>query len=70
MIKVLILAEDNYEEPGQASAMGAWVPVSAGIVRGKKMTCLDAIRDGNLITSRHPPDLPDFCREILKALEL
>jgi len=70
MIKVLVLAEEYYEEAGRASAMGAWVKVSAGIVRGKKMTCLEAIRDGNLITSRHPPDLPDFCGEILKALEL
>lgn len=25
--------------------------------------------DGNLITSRKPDDLPDFCRELLKALE-
>jgi protease I len=25
--------------------------------------------DGNLVTSRVPPDLPDFCREILKLLK-
>jgi len=25
--------------------------------------------DGNLVTSRFPADLPDFCREILKLLE-
>lgn len=66
---------------------GAWVPVSAGIVKGRKMTCAEAIRDdvrnagavyldqsvvvdGNLITSGYPGDLPDFCREILKALEV
>jgi len=31
---------------------------------------LDApmVRDGNLITSRFPADLPQFCREIIKAL--
>ena len=62
-----------------------WVLVSAGIVKGKTMTCVVAIKDdcinaganyvdqavvvdGNLITSRTPPDLPDFCREIIKAL--
>jgi protease I len=26
------------------------------------------VRDKNLITSRFPPDLPDFCKEIIKAL--
>jgi len=26
------------------------------------------VRDGNLITSRTPPDLPFFCREIIAAL--
>ncbi|HTL69965.1 MAG TPA: type 1 glutamine amidotransferase domain-containing protein [Candidatus Eisenbacteria bacterium] len=26
------------------------------------------VRDGNLITSRMPADLPDFCREIVRAL--
>jgi len=63
----------------------AWVPISAGILKGKTMTCVAAIKDdcinagatyvdqavvvdGNLITSRTPPDLPDFCREIIKAL--
>jgi protease I len=25
--------------------------------------------DGNMVTSRFPPDLPDFCREILKLLK-
>src|SRR3990170_9078299 len=27
------------------------------------------VRDGNLITSRFPDDLPDFCREIITALQ-
>ncbi len=66
---------------------GGWVPVSAGIVKGRKMTCADAIkddvvnagavylnepvvRDGNLITSRNPNDLPYFSREIIGALEV
>jgi protease I len=28
----------------------------------------EVVRDGNLITSRTPDDLPAFCREIIKAL--
>lgn len=28
----------------------------------------EVIRDGNLITSRQPSDLPAFCREIIRAL--
>jgi len=64
---------------------GGWVPASAGILKGKTMTCVVAIKDdvinagakyvdqavvvdGNLITSRTPADLPDFCSEIIKAL--
>jgi len=63
-----------------------WLPASAGILKGRKMTSFFAIkddminagaewvdeevvRDGNLITSRMPSDLPAFCREIIKALE-
>ena len=62
-----------------------WVLASAGILKGKKATCVRNIKDdiihagatyvdeevvvdGNLITSRTPPDLPAFCREIIKAL--
>ncbi len=29
----------------------------------------DVVRDGNLITSRMPDDLPAFCREIILALK-
>jgi len=63
-----------------------WVPISAGILRGKHATCLSAIkddvinagalyedaevvRDGNLISSRMPDDLPVFCRTIIAALK-
>ena len=27
------------------------------------------VRDGNLITSRKPDDLPDYCKEIINALK-
>lgn len=63
---------------------GGWMLVSAGILKGKTVTCYVAIkddvvnagakyvdqevcRDGNLITSRKPDDLPAFMREILAA---
>ena len=62
-----------------------WVLVSARILRGKRATCVPAIkddvinagadyvdaeviRDGNLITSRTPKDLPAFCRTIIGAM--
>jgi protease I len=62
-----------------------WMLVSAGILKGKKVTGFFAIkddlvnagamyvdeevvRDGNLITSRKPGDLPAFCREMIEAL--
>jgi protease I len=62
-----------------------WMLVSAGILKGKKVTGVSAIkddlvnaganyldqevvRDGNLVTSRKPDDLPAFCREIIEAL--
>ena len=65
---------------------GAWVLVSADVLRGRTATCFSSIkddvinaganyvdrevvRDGNLITSREPDDLPAFCREIIAALE-
>lgn len=62
-----------------------WLAISAGIVRGKRMTGFFAIkddmvnagahyvdepvvRDGNLISSRHPGDLGAFCRAIIGYL--
>ncbi len=64
---------------------GGWVLASAGVVKGRRLTAYQAIRDdmihagaefvdqevvrdGNLITSRKPDDLPAFCREIVRAL--
>ena len=35
---------------------------------GAKWTDEEVVRDGNLITSRQPDDLPAFCREIVGAL--
>jgi protease I len=29
----------------------------------------EVVKDGNIITSRNPNDLPAFCKEIIKTLE-
>jgi len=63
-----------------------WVPISAGIVDGRRVTSVPAIADdlrnagaqwedaevvvdGNLVTSRRPPDLPAFMRELIGVAE-
>lgn len=85
--KVLEFVRKIYERGGVVAAIchGPQVLISAGILRGRKATCVSAIkddvinagaiyedspvvRDGNLITSRVPGDLPLFCREIIRAL--
>lgn len=62
-----------------------WVPISAGILKNRKVTGVSAIRDdlvnagatyvdmsvvidGNLVSSRTPADLPDFCRGVIANL--
>jgi protease I len=81
----LVKEMDTEGKPVAAICHAGWVVISAGIVRGRSMTCFstlkdDAInagarykdepvvRDGNLITSRFPPDLPLFCKEVISAL--
>ncbi|HYG58531.1 MAG TPA: type 1 glutamine amidotransferase domain-containing protein [Symbiobacteriaceae bacterium] len=36
---------------------------------GAEWVDLPAVRDGNLISARRPPDLPDFCRLIIQAMQ-
>jgi protease I len=36
---------------------------------GAKYLDQEVVRDGNLITSRTPDDLPAFCRAIIAALK-
>ena len=36
---------------------------------GAEWTDAEVVRDGNLITSRKPDDLPAFCREMVRALK-
>jgi len=64
---------------------GGWILASAGVVKGRKVTGYDPIKDdleaaggvwvdsevvedGNVITSRTPPDLPAFARAIVNYL--
>lgn len=66
---------------------GPWVLAEADVVKGKKFTCVSAIKtdiinaggkyrnrevvvDGNLVTSRTPPDLPAMMKEVLKFLKV
>lgn len=63
-----------------------WMLASANIIKGKTVTCFEAIKDdvvnagakfvdkpvvvdGDIITSRKPDDLPDFCKEIIRKLK-
>jgi len=85
---MLKLVRDCFTQGKVVAAIchAGWVLVSAGILKGKKATCVSAIkddvvnagatyvdqevvRDGNLITSRTPDDLPAFCRGIIAALK-
>jgi protease I len=36
---------------------------------GAQFVDQEVVRDGNLITSRNPMDLPAFCRKIIEALK-
>ena len=85
---VLELVRTLFEQGKVVAAIchAGWVLVSAGILKGRRVTSFFAIkddlvnagaewvdqevvRDGNLITSRMPSDLPAFCRAIIAALE-
>jgi protease I len=62
-----------------------WIPISAKIVEGYRMTSTPGIKDDLInagadwvdepvvidrhqVTSRRPPDLPDFCQAIIEVL--
>ena len=85
---MLKLVRESFSQGKIVAAVchAGWVLVSAGILKGKKATCVasikddmvnagaiylnqEVVRDGNLITSRSPDDLPAFCREIISALK-
>ena len=81
------LVREAHEQGKVVAAIchAGWMLASAGIARGRTLTCYksikddlvnaganyvdrEVVRDGNLITSRFPADLPAFLREIVKAL--
>jgi protease I len=85
--RVLDLTRTIYQagKPVAFICHAGWVPISAGIVRGRRGTSVGAIKDdlvnagllwedsavvvdGNLISSRTPADLPQFCKAIIAAL--
>ena len=85
---MLKLVRDSFTQGKIVAAIchAGWVLASAGIVKGKKVTCVpsikddminagaiyldqEVVKDGNLITSRSPNDLPAFCREIIAAMK-
>jgi len=85
---MLKLVRESFSQGKIVAAVchAGWVLISAGILKGKKATCVasikddmvnagaiyvdrEVVREGNLITSRSPDDLPAFCREIISALK-
>ena len=81
----LVKAMDAEGKPIGAICHAGWMLVSAGVAKGRTMTCYSSIKedvtnagakyvdksvviDRNLITSRFPADLPDFCREFIAAI--
>lgn len=77
-----------FHESGKPVAFichAGWVPISARIVRGRRVTGCIALKDdfenagaiwedasvvvdGNLVSSRRPADLPDFCAAIIDLM--
>lgn len=85
--RCLELVRDFYHRKKIVAAIchGPQVLISAGLVKGKKITSYAAVRDdlvnaganfldepvvvdGNIITSRVPDDLPEFCLGIIEKL--
>ena len=86
--QIVNLVRKVHEQGSLVAAIchAGWLLASAGIAKGKRVTCVaiikddvinsggnyvdePVVRDGNLITSRLPGDLPDFARAIVGYLE-
>ncbi|AGA90629.1 intracellular protease, PfpI family [Thioflavicoccus mobilis 8321] len=84
-VLALVREMDRQQKPVAFICHAGWVPISAGIVRGRRVTSFHSIRDdlenagarwedspvvvdGHLISSRHPGDLPVFCRTLIAEL--
>jgi protease I len=81
-VKELVRGMDEQGKPIAFICHAGWVPVSAGILSGRRATSVPAIADdirnagaewedaevvvdGNLVSSRRPPDLPTFMRALI-----
>ncbi len=81
-VKALVRGLHDQGKPIAFICHAGWVPVSAGIVAGRRVTSVPAIADdlrnagaswedsevvvdGNLVSSRRPPDLPAFMRALI-----
>ncbi|MHA1616487.1 MAG: type 1 glutamine amidotransferase domain-containing protein [Candidatus Njordarchaeales archaeon] len=86
--KAVAITKHFFEKnkPVAAICHGPQVLISAGVVKGRKLTSWYGIKDdviaaggewidkevivdGNLVTSRHPGDLPAWMREFIKLLK-
>jgi len=85
-VKALVRGMDERGKPIAFICHAGWVPVSAGILDGRRATSVPAIADDirnagaewedaevvideNLVSSRRPPDLPAFMRELIGVAE-
>jgi protease I len=85
-VKALVRGMDERGKPIAFICHAGWVPISAGILAGRRATSVPAIADdirnagaewedaevivdGNLVSSRRPPDLPAFMRELIGVAE-
>lgn len=85
-VKDLVAGLDEAGKPIGFICHAAWVPISAGILAGRRCTSVpqladdvrnagaewedaEVVVDGNLVSSRRPPDLPAFMRELLGVAE-
>jgi protease I len=81
-VKELVRGLNEQNKPIAFICHAGWVPISAGIVEGRRVTSVPAIADdlrnagaewedsevvvdGNLVSSRRPPDLPAFMRALI-----
>jgi protease I len=81
-VKALVAGMNEAGKPVAFICHAGWVPASAGIVEGRRVTSVPAIADdlrnagaewedaevvvdGNLVSSRRPPDLPAFMRAVI-----
>ena len=85
-VKALVRGMNDDAKPIGFICHAAWVPISAGILAGRRCTSVPAIADdvrnagaewedaevvidANLVSSRRPPDLPAFMRELIGVAE-